>query len=647
MSTSAATRPYGSWPSPVAAADLASSTRLDDLTNVGASLVWTRSDPDDGRQRLVSWHAEPGLVDLGELDVRSRVHEYGGGAVVTDEAGGDGSVLAVSAPDQRLHRVHPDGRSEPVTPETGATVRFAAGVTCRDRRVVLVRETHDGPVAAQVRNELVLLDPRDGSQQVLVGDRDFVAAPKVGPDGWLAWLAWDHPSMPWDGAELWAGRLVGETLTEVRRVAGGDDVSVAELDWWGADLVLTEDSTGFWELYHHDLSTGTTTRLSEEQADLGHPRWMLGGDELAVVGDAVVLTRTREGVSTLLRADLSRDAHGAVLAEVVEWPTHTGQLLALVPHAGAVATLEVDADGRRAVRVRGLDGSVSTVDEVPGPTTRAGDLGEVRPVTVGEGEQQTHAFLHLPANADVTAPEGSLPPLVVFLHGGPTSATLPVRTPAIAFWTTRGFAVADVNYRGSTGFGRAYRDAMRGRWGEIEVADVLAVATELGRRGLVDADRMAVRGGSAGGFTTLAVLTSPEHPFACGTSFFGVADLAALAADTHKFESRYLDQMVGSLPAAAEVYRERSPLTHVDRLSVPLLVLQGTADKVVPPEQSRVVVDAARAKGLLHDYLLFEGEGHGFRRPENVAAWHTAELAFYRQVMGLPDEDDEDGDGGR
>nr|WP_231748011.1 prolyl oligopeptidase family serine peptidase [Auraticoccus cholistanensis] len=364
---------------------------------------------------------------------------------------------------------------------------------------------------------------------------------------------------------------------------------------------------------------------------------------MAVVGDAVVLVRTREAAADLVRVDLSRRPDGSVVGQLVEWPTATGQVQQLVRHAGAVATREVDPDGRRAVRLRGLDGSVVDVDDLPGPTTRAGDLGEIRPVTVGEGAETTHAFLHLPANADVTAPEGSRPPLVVFLHGGPTSHTPPVRTAAIAFWTTRGFAVADVNYRGSTGFGRAYRDAMRGRWGEIEVADVIAVATELGRRGLVDADRMAVRGGSAGGFTTLAVLTAPEHPFACGTSFFGVADLAALAEFTHKFESRYLDRMVGPLPETADVYRERSPLTHVDRLSVPLLVLQGLDDKVVPPEQSQVVVDAAREKGLLHDYLTFAGEGHGFRRPENVAAWHTAELGFYRSVMGIPDEEGEQG----
>lgn len=638
MTTDPAARvlPSGTWPSPVSAGALSRSVSFADLVSSGDHLLWTRTDPGSGAMRLHQWDASGGVRALGDLDVRSRVHEYGGGAVVAGPSP-DGSALVVDTTGQRLHRVAPGGSSEAVTPETGATVRWAVGHRLDQHRVVVVRETHDGGSALDVRNELVLLDTGTGETHVLMADQDFVAAPRVGPDGWLAWLAWDHPDMPWDGAALWAGRLEGTALVDVRRVAGGDGSAVSEVAWWGTELLLTEDSSGFWELQHHDPATGRTTVLTDGGADLGHPRWLLGGDCLAVLGDTVVAVRTREASTDLVRIDLRRAA-GGVVAEVHDWPTAAGQVAELVASDGAVATREVDPDGRQALRRRGLDGSLTTLAELEPVTSRPGDLGEVVPVAVGEGEERTHAFLHLPANADVTAPEGAAPPLVVFLHGGPTSHTLPVRSSAIAFWTTRGFAVADVNYRGSTGFGRDYRNAMRGRWGEIEVADVIAVATELGRRGLVDPDRMAVRGGSAGGFTVLAVLTGEQHPFACGTSFFGVADLAALAADTHKFESRYLDRMVGPLPEAAALYRERSPLTHVDRLSVPLLVLQGLEDHVVPPEQSEVIVAAAREKGLLHDYLTFPGEGHGFRRPENVAAWHEAELSFYRQVLRLEED---------
>ncbi|WP_158548110.1 prolyl oligopeptidase family serine peptidase [Desertihabitans brevis] len=642
-------RPYGHWPSPVRPEDLASSASVEGLTSTGDALWFTRTDPGTGQQRLHRWDGVDVVARTG-LDVRSRVHEYGGGALAgpaepSTDGTGPASVVVVDFAEQQLHRVGADGDAETLTAPTGARTRWGDGVVLADGRLVAVRETHDGDTATEVRNELVLLDPADGTASVLVGDADLVAAPTPGPDGWLAWLTWGHPDMPWDSATLWAGRLDGTTLHGVRAVAGGDGVSVSELAWWGRDLLCTEDSTGFWELWHHRLD-GSTTRVTDEGADLGRPRWTLGGRRLAVLADPadpdraeVVVARTREGATDLRLVGLTRTADGSVRpASTRAWPVPTGQVAELTAHAGGVATVETDPDGGRAVRLRTLDGGVTTVAAVAPPTDRPGDLGPVQAITVGEGEQRTHAFLHLPANADATGPQDQAPPLVVFLHGGPTGHTLPVRTAAIAYWTTRGFAVADVNYRGSAGFGRAYRDALRGRWGESEVADVIAVATELARRGLVDGDKMAVRGGSAGGFTTLAVLTAPEHPFACGTSFFGVADLAALAAFTHKFESRYLDRLVGPLPEAAAVYRERSPLSHVDRLSVPLLVLQGTEDKVVPPEQSEVVVEAARAKGLLHDYLLFPGEGHGFRRPEHVAAWHRAELDFYRTVMGLGED---------
>ncbi|CAN5883243.1 prolyl oligopeptidase family serine peptidase [soil metagenome] len=627
----ATSQPYGTWSSPIDARDLATSASFADVVSTGETVLFTRTDPSSGEQRLHRWSPGAGLCAMGELDVRSRVHEYGGGAVAVAA----GTVLAVDFAGQRLHRVEGDSTT-PVTPASEARVRFGAGVPLSDGRLVVVRETHDGASAESVRNELVLLHPADGTQHPLVSDHDFVGAPRVGPDGALAWLAWDHPDMPWDGAALWVGRLEGDALTDVHRVAGGDDVSVAELAWWGADLVFTEDSTGHWELCHHAPADRTTTRLTDGAADLGGPRWTLGRDGLAVVGDHVVVVRTTEAVAELVLVDLQAGAVGSSpTAAVRPWPVPTGQVLELVAHDSGVVTIEVDTDGRRAVRLRGLAGGTTPIDEVAPLTERPGDLAEPVQVTVGEHEERTHAFFHPPANADATAPEGELPPLVVFLHGGPTSHTRPVRTDAIAYWTTRGFAVADVNYRGSTGFGRAYRNLMRGRWGEIEVADVIAVAVELGRLGMVDPARMAVRGGSAGGFTALAVLTTPDQPFACGTSFFGVADLAALAEHTHKFESRYLDRMVGPLPEAAEVYRQRSPLTHMDELEVPLLVLQGMDDKVVPPEQSQVVVEAARARGLLHAYLTFEGEGHGFRKPASIAAWHEAETEFYRTAMGI------------
>ncbi|MBD8868962.1 S9 family peptidase [Nocardioides donggukensis] len=616
------TEPYGTWDSPIDAVALAAgSGQYEQVLSTGDALLFTRSEPGSAALRLHRWTPESGSTALAPgLNVRSRVHEYGGGAVA---ARGD-VVVVVDFADQRLHRVHPDGGTTPLTPETGARVRFADGLVT-DHGLVVVRETHD---EGGVANELVLVDLDSGAQSVVVGDRDFVAAPRLGADGRLAWLAWNHPDMPWDGAAAWTGRLVAGALREVTRVAGGDGVAVADLDWLpDGRLVLTEDSTGFWEVAIHDPGSGQVRRVTERAADQGKPRGRFGRNALAVVGSWPVVVTTDHAVDGL--AVVSEDGGRRELACPA---VAVGGIVAHGPEA--VVSLGLDVDGRATIRRHDLvDGSVELVDEIP--PVAGGAVAAPVPVTVDVEGGVTHAFFHPPAHAEVSGPEGEAPPLLVFIHGGPTAHTVPVRTAAIGFWTSRGFAVVDVNYRGSSGYGRAYRQALRGRWGEAEVEDVMAVAADLARRGWVDGARMAIRGGSAGGFTTLAALTRPEHPFACGTSLFGVADLAALAEHTHKFESRYLDRLVGRLPEDRATYEERSPLTHVDRLGVPLLVLQGMDDEVVPPAQSQVIVDAAARLGVPHAYLRFEGEGHGFRKPENIVAWHEAELAFYGEVMGF------------
>lgn len=617
------TTPHGSWTSPIDAASLAAGSPFyEQVVVAGDDVLWTRSDPATGAVRL--HRHRDGVVEMlaPGLNIRSRVHEYGGGAV----AAGAGVVVVSSYDDQRLYRVDDDGTAHAVTADTGGRVRFGDGVVTEDGGLVAVRETHgdDG-----VANELVLVDLHDGSQAVLVDDHDFVAAPRLAPDGRLAWLAWDHPDMPWDGAAAHVGRLVGDRLVERHRVVGGDSVAVADLAWRpdGA-LVTSSDESGFWEVSaHHD---GSVTGLTDGGIDHGKPRWNLGRNMLAVVGPALVVVATDQAMDSV--RVIGPD--GAV--ETLPAPAAVLQSVVALGDDAFVA-LEADTDGRLAVRRHGLDGSVTTLDDVAPITDRPGDLAEPVPLTVPVGDDGavTHAFFHPPANAEHVGPEDEAPPLVVFIHGGPTSHVAPVRTAAIAWWTTRGIAVADVNYRGSTGFGRSYRRALWENWGETDVADVVAVADELADRGWVDRDRMAIRGGSAGGFTTLAVLTSPDHPFACGCSFFGVADLGALAAETHKFESRYLDRMIGPLPQAEELMRQRSPLTHVDRLAVPLLVLQGLEDRVVPPRQAEMIVEAAARRGVPHAHLTFAGEGHGFRRPDSIVRWHESELAFYGEVMGF------------
>lgn len=623
------TLPYGTWPSPLAAEDLASGhVVVVDLVVDGDRLVWTEARPaEGGRQAPVVWDAAGGARDLGPswFNARTRVHEYGGAPI----AAAHGAVWASRFEDQRIYRIDgPEPRPVTPPPDVTAGVRFAdASFDVAGRRLLAVCETHgDG----EPRNEIVAVDPTSGARTALVSGRDFVAAPRLAPDGRrLAWLAWDHPSMPWDAAELWVGDLRGGGLTDATRIGGGSG-DAASSPVWADDgtLLASFDGGGFWEVHRWDGAD--LRRVSSFGADAGVPHWRLGSSALAPLEDGrvacvvvdravarlVVLTPTTGAVDDLdlpyVSIDgLRRFGSGVAFVGVRRDGTHSVVLWA--PDAGAT---EVRTHTLTAVR----PGDVPVPDEVV--------------VATDDGEH-AHAFFYPPTNAEVVGPADERPPLLVYAHGGPTGNVAPALTTSIAYWTTRGFAVVDVNYRGSTGYGRAYREQLLGLWGVLDVADVGAVARHLADTGRVDATRMAIRGGSAGGFTALAVLTSPDHPFACGSSFFGVADLTLLAEHTHKFESRYLDGLVGPLPAAAERYRERSPIHRVDQLSRPILVLQGLDDEVVPPEQAEAIVAAAARRGVPHAYLAFEGEGHGFRRAENVVAWLEAELAFYGRVMGF------------
>ncbi len=626
----ATTQPYGTWSSPITEADLAASgDHFGDMVATATEVLFTRTDAETGGMALHRWTPTTGTVALAPgLDVRSRVHEYGGGAI----AAGHDLVVVVDFVQQRLWRVVGD-EVVAVTPATDARVRFAAGVVIDAHTLVAVRETHDETgTAVGVVNELVAVDVRDGSQAVLVGDHDFVGDPALGPDGWIAWSTWEHPDMPWDQADLWVGRIEGTgaaaVLVDVRHVAGGDGVSLADWTWSGRDLLHSEDSTGHWEVFRSTPTSGDAPRrVTSAGIDLGFPRWRHGAHSIALVGDTVLVV----GV---------RDAHGR-LGRVSDgdWEPLTPDEV-VVHHVAArgadVVTMEADSDGTQSIRRRAADGElVEELDTIASLITRRQDTPTIEAIQVAVDGDVTHAFLHLPANADAVGPDDQAPPLLVFVHGGPTSNVAPVTGPGIAFWTTRGFAVVDLNYRGSTGFGRDYRRLMRGRWGEVEVDDAIAVASELARRGVVDGQRMAIRGGSAGGFTALAAVTRAEHPFACATSFFGVSDLAALAEHTHKFESRYLDSMVGRWPEDREVYERRSPLANAQHLRVPLLVLQGMEDRVVPPAQAQAMVDAAARQGVPHAHIEFEGEGHGFRKPENIVTWLQSELGFYGEVMGF------------
>lgn len=633
--------PYGTWPSPISALDLTKAGgRIGDLTTDGDLVMWTQTDPGTGQSRLWRWTPDGDARQIGgDLDVRSRVHEYGGGAIWA----GHRRTVVVEFGTQDLHEVHADGSTAQLT-DQGLDVRWAAGVFVDADRVVAVRETHDpqDDRAPTVINELVLVDLRSGDQHVLVTGVDFVGDPSVGPDGLLAWTTWNHPSMPWDTVALWAGRVDGTELVDLTPVVDLPEVSVADCLFTDGALLWSDDRSGFWQVHRApvtDLSAGAP--VTATGLDMGGARFVFGLHWLAAAPSgtgAVTAALGTEHAATSLGL-LDPDAPGGWRA--VTTGVDVDGVAAI--DAGIV-TVENSADGARAIRLRAVGAGelhdAQLLHELPAPTSRPDDMGEIVQVTAEVDQDVTHAFVHLPANADVQGPADEAPPMVVFLHGGPTSHTRPVRYAAHAFWTTRGFAVVDVNYRGSTGHGRAYRELLRGQWGVADVADCIAIAHEVAKRGLADGDRMAIRGGSAGGFTTLAVLATADQPFACGTSFFGVADLAALAAHTHKFEARYLDGLVGPWPEARDVYAARSPLTHAHRMRAPLLVLQGSDDKVVPPAQADAMVELLVEHQVPHAHIEYAGEGHGFRKPESVVSWHQTELAFYGQVMGFaPDGD--------
>ncbi len=636
LTVTAATEPlpHGSWPTPITSELVVrEAARLGEVVVDGTDVWWAESRPSEGgRSVLVRRSADGSTTDLlpAPWNARTRVHEYGGGAWTVSA----GTVWFTSFADQRLYRVDP-GSAEPVAvtpePEVPAGVRFA-DLRADGDGVLAVRETHAASGrSADVVHEVVRV-AGDGTIDVLVSGPDFVSDPRREADGpALAFLRWDHPDMPWDAAQL----VVRDAAGTGHVLAGGPGESVVQPEW-GEDAALwwLSDRTDVWSLYRR-RPHGEVELVFDAGSDIAGPQWVFGQSRYALLDDGrVALAYGREGADRLAVLDPDDST-----AREFDLPYASfGQLRAagdsVVCVAGGPASEPVvlrvalddgSAEVLRPARDLGLDPAwFSRPEHVTFPTV-AGDSG------VGEA----HALVYPPTNPDVTAPPGELPPLLVVVHGGPTAAASPVLSIGVQYWTSRGFAVADVDYRGSTGYGRRYRDALRGRWGVADVDDVVSCARWLAEQGRVDPARMAIRGGSAGGYTTLAALTFRPGVFAAGASHYGVADLAALAADTHSFESRYLDGLVAPWPEGEAVYAERSPIHHTESLDTPLAVFQGDEDAVVPPEQAEMLVAALRAKGVPHAYLLFPGEQHGFRKAENIRAALDGELSFYAQVLGF------------
>ncbi|MDW4573091.1 prolyl oligopeptidase family serine peptidase [Microbacterium sp. M3] len=632
--------PYGSWPSPLSAAAVsAGSPRLEGARFVGGTAAgpetwWGESVADEGGRSAVRRRAASGtVVDVlpAPWSARPRVHEYGGGSWTADDAG---TLYFVEKTDQRVWRLDPDSEPRPLTPDAG-DVRYG-GLTLQGGRLLAVREDHTaGAVPARDIVEIPLegaaaADPARVAS--LAAGSDFVAHPALSPDGTrLAWIAWNRPDMAWDRAELRVGPLEGGRVSEWTVVAGGEGLRRAPLqpEWVGDDeLVYADDPSGRWNLWAlGPVDGGAPEALAPADADTGGALWVLGTRWFAALGDGRIVAVRTNGAERLVTIDPAgevRDLEVEPVTRLSIEDVRGSRLLLAGAGASGAGLWEIDVDRPDAGRL------------VVGASSPWGDewMPRSRAVTVPGLHGPVHAFDYPPTNPHAVAPAGELPPYVVFVHGGPTDHVGGAASGKIAYLTSRGIGVLDVNYGGSSGYGRAYRERLLGQWGVVDVDDVVAAARGLAAAGVADARRLAIAGGSAGGWTVLCALTDTDA-FAAGISRYGVADLRRLAEDTHDFEAGYLDGLVGPLPEAEALYVERSPLSRLERMQTPLLIEQGLDDQVVPPAQSEAVRDALAANGVAHAYLAFEGEGHGFRGAATLVRTMEAELAFLGRVLGF------------
>ncbi len=628
--------PYGSWASPITSELLVKGTiRLVEIAVDGDDIYWIESRPTEtGRYVIVRRSPNGTMTDITPppFNARTRVHEYGGGAFCVD----DGIVYFANFADQRVYRQEPGGDPRPITPNL--PLRYADFAPDRARgRLICVREDHRQAHGAEqdAINTIVALDTSGGDLDqggtVLISGADFYSNPRISPDGTrLAWLSWNHPNMPWDGTELWVGDIAADgSIVSPRRIAGGLEESIFQPEW-SPDGVLhfVSDRTGWWNLYR--WRGDHAEPLAPMEAEFGEPQWVFGQSTYAFASPSrIICSYTQSGRwyagdldATVPRlttipapwtvVDTIRVGNGFAVFRAAS-PTEP---MALVKRDLTPGQTEVI---RRSASVEIDSGYISVPGEIAFPT---------------EGGQTAYGFYYPPKNRDYQGPEGELPPLIVISHGGPTGSTSPMFSLQTQYWTSRGFAILDVNYGGSTGYGRAYRERLNGKWGIVDVDDCVNGARFLAAEGLVDGNRLTIRGWSASGYTTLAALTF-RSVFQAGASHYGISDLEALVRDTHKFESRYLDRLIAPYPECRDVYIERSPIYHVDRLSCPLILFQGLEDKVVPPNQAQMMYDAVKAKGLPVALVLFEGEQHGFRKAENIRRSLDGEWYFLSRVFGF------------
>lgn len=627
--------PYGSWKSPITPDLIIAETislGIPPIILDRDDVYWTESRPADaGRYVIVRHSAKGQTTDITPkaFNARTTVHEYGGGSYTVVS----GVIYFTNFADQRVYKQEPNTNPIPITPE--AHYRYADFAFDRHRGLlVCVREDHTA--AGQAVNTLVSLDPaRHDGGRVLISGNDFYSSPRISPDGTrLAWITWNHPNMPWDTTELWVGELKDNgTLGHTERVAGGVSESIFQPEWSPAGVLhFVSDRTGWWNIYRwrEDPSPSRVEQLCEMAAEFGVPQWVFGrstyGFESA---DRIICTYITQGTSHLA----SLNAVTGKL-ETIETP-YWGIRNLLVSPGRATFVADSPTEPTAIVQLHLEGGRLEVLRRSSDISIDPSYLSAPHEIEFSTEDGLTaFGLFYPPKNRDYTSPD-TKPPLLVNSHGGPTGAAWTgLDLEGTQYWTSRGFAVLDVNYGGSTGYGRAYRERLKGKWGVVDVDDCVNGALYLVQQGEVDGNRLIIRGGSAGGYTTLAALTF-RNVFKAGASYFGVSDLEALEKDTHKFESRYSDSLVGPYPERRDLYLQRSPINFTDRISCPIIFLQGLEDKVVPPEQSVKMFEALRSKGLPTAYVPFEGEQHGFRKGETIKRALEAELYFYSKVLGF------------
>ncbi len=627
--------PYGSWKSPITSDSIvASAIGLSQPLIDGREIYWVEMRPTEGGRSVIV-KREPGIlsdVTPPPFNARTRVHEYGGG----DYTVRDGVVYFSNFSDQRLYVSRGEAAPKAITPV--ADLRYADPVIDKTRgRLICVREDHTVAHREAVNTLVAInlegkLEDGENPGEVLVSGNDFYSSPRVSPDGSrLAWLTWKHPNMPWDGSELWIGRFGADGLLAISElVAGATDESIFQPEWSpDGTLYFVSDRSGWWNL-HRLTANGNIEPLCELEAEFGMPQWGFGMSTFAFESaDRIVCTYIQSGISRLALLDTRTkkfepiDSPYTDIRFVRACPGYAVMRAGSPIEAASIVRLDLEMRTFEVLR----RSSNLEIDEAYLSTPRAVEFPTEEGLTA-------YGFFYPPENPDYRAPAGERPPLLVESHGGPTAVATSALSLAIQYWTSRGIAVLHVNYGGSTGFGRAYRERLKDKWGIVDVNDCANGARYLVEQAQVDGDRLMITGGSAGGYTTLCALTFRDT-FNAGASHYGVSNIEALAKETHKFESRYLDGLIGSYPEKRDAYIERSPINFTERLSCPVIFFQGLEDKVVPPNQAQTMVDALRAKGIPVAYLPFEGEQHGFRQAKNIKRALDGELYFYSRVLGF------------